>query len=144
MKLLEEFKSFALKGNVTDMAIGVIIGGAFGKIVSSLVNDVVMPVIGIIVGGVNFTNLKWTIKKAVLDEAGETISPAITVNWGNFIQVVTDFIIIAVVIFAAVKLMNRLRRNKEKESAAAAPAVPKKSDETVLLEEIRDLLKERK
>lgn len=141
MKLLEEFKSFALKGNVTDMAIGVIIGGAFGKIVSSLVNDVVMPVIGVIIGGVNFTNLKWTIKNAVLDDAGEIIRPAITVNWGNFIQVVTDFLIIAIVIFAAVKLMNRLRRNKEKESVKEAP---KKSSETILLEEIRDLLKERK
>lgn len=131
MSILKEFKAFAMKGNVVDMAVGIIIGGAFGKIVTSLVNDVIMPPIGVLVGGVNFTDLSITIKEAVGDAA------AVTINYGNFIQVIFDFLIIAAAIFALVKVMNSMKR-KEEESPST-PAAPSK--EEVLLSEIRDILK---
>ena len=142
MGFLKEFKAFALKGNVMDMAVGVIIGGAFGKIVTSLVNDVIMPPIGLLVGGVDFTNLKLVIKKAVV-EGGAEIAPAVTWNYGAFIQQVVDFTILAFCVFMMVKIMNKLMK-KEEAKPAPAPAPPAPSKEELLLTEIRDLLKEQK
>ena len=139
MGFLKEFKAFALKGNVMDMAVGVIIGGAFGKIVTSLVNDVIMPPIGLLVGGVDFTDLKLTLKKAVV-EAGAEIAPAVTWNYGAFIQQVVDFTILAFCVFMMVKVMNKLLK-KEEAKPAPAPAPPAPSKEEVLLTEIRDILK---
>ena len=143
MGFLKEFKAFALKGNVVDMAVGVIIGGAFGKIVSSLVNDIIMPPIGLLVGGVDFTDLKLTIKNQVLDAAGAVVTPAVTWNYGAFIQQVVDFTILALCVFVMVKVMNKLMKKEEAKPAAPAPA-PAPSKEEVLLTEIRDLLKEKK
>ena len=131
MKIIDEFKSFAVKGNVIDMAVGIIIGAAFGKIVTSFVNDVIMPPIGILIGGVKFSSLKIVLKEAV----GET--PAIAINYGNFLQVTFDFLIIALAIFMVIKVMNAAK--KKEEAKPAAPAAPTK--EEVLLTEIRDLLK---
>ena len=131
MSMMQEFKTFAMRGNVVDMAVGIVIGGAFGKIVSSFVADVIMPPIGLIIGGVDFTNLAITIKEAV----GE--SAAVTINYGVFIQTVIDFIIIAFAIFMVIKGMNSLKK-KEEEAPAAPPEPPK---EEILLTEIRDLLK---
>ena len=142
MGFLKEFKAFALKGNVMDMAVGVIIGGAFGKIVTSLVNDVIMPPIGLVVGGVDFTDLKLVIKKAVV-EGGAEIAPAVTWNYGAFIQQVVDFTILAFCVFMMVKIMNKLMK-KEEAKPAPAPAPPAPSKEEVLLTEIRDLLKDQK
>ncbi|MDE5700914.1 MAG: large-conductance mechanosensitive channel protein MscL [Bacteroides sp.] len=136
---LQDFKSFAMKGNVVDMAVGVIIGGAFGKIVSSVVADIIMPPLGLLVGGVNFTDLKWVMKPAGMVN-GEEIA-AITLNYGNFLQVTFDFLIIAFSIFLFIKLLTKLM-NKKKEEAPAAPPAPSK--EEVLLTEIRDLLKEKR
>lgn len=135
MSFLKEFKDFAMKGNVVDMAVGVIIGAAFGKIVSSLVSDVIMPPIGVLVGGVNFTDLAITLKEAQGDV------PAVTLNYGNFLQVVFDFLIVAFCVFLLVKGINTLTRKKSEEPAAPAPA-PEPSNEEKLLTEIRDLLKE--
>ena len=131
MSMLKEFKTFAVKGNVMDMAVGIIVGGAFGKIVSSFVSDVVMPPIGLLIGGVNFSDLAITMKEAV----GTTA--AVTINYGKFIQTVIDFTIIAFAIFLVVKGMNSLKRKEE-----AAPSTPPPlSAEQQLLTEIRDLLK---
>ena len=143
---LQDFKAFAMKGNVIDMAVGVIIGGAFGKIVTSVVNDLIMPAVGMLVGGVNFTDLKLTMKEAVpekLNEAGEVIEaavPAVTLNYGNFLQQTFDFLIIAFCIFLFIRLISKLNRKKEEAPAAPAPA-PEPSAEEKLLTEIRDLLK---
>jgi large conductance mechanosensitive channel len=131
MSMLQEFKEFAVRGNVVDMAVGVIIGAAFGKIVTSLVTDVVMPPIGVLIGGVDFSNLGLTIVPA----AGG--APAVVVSYGKFVQTVIDFIIVAAVIFLAVKAINTLK--KKAEEAPAAPPPP--SAHEVLLAEIRDLLK---
>jgi large conductance mechanosensitive channel len=131
MKLVDEFKAFAMKGNVVDMAVGIIIGAAFGKIIASLVSDVIMPPLGLLIGGVNFTDLKFIMKAAV----GE--SPAVTLNYGTFLQVVFDFLIVAFVVFMMIKGMNSLK--KKQEAAPAAPPAPSK--EEALLTEIRDLLK---
>ena len=136
MKIIQEFKEFAIKGNVVDMAVGIIIGGAFGKIVTSLVNDVIMPPIGMIIGGVNFNGLRLVLKSATVDAAG-VASPEVAINYGAFIQVLFDFIIIAFCIFMMIKGLNSLK--KKKEEAPAAPPAPTK--EEVLLTEIRDLLK---
>ena len=145
MGFLKEFKEFAVKGNVMDMAVGVIIGGAFGKIVTSVVNDIIMPPIGLLVGGVDFSDMKLTMKKAVLDAAGEVVSPAVTWNYGAFIQQVVDFTILAFCVFILVKLINSLNKKKEAPAPAPAPAPePQPSKEEILLTEIRDLLKERK
>lgn len=130
MGMISEFKKFAMKGNVVDMAVGIIIGVAFGKIVSSFVNDVLMPPLGVLLGGMDFTALAYTLKEAVGEEA------AVTINYGNFIQSTIDFVIIAFAIFMMIKAMNRLSR---KEEAPAAP--PKPTLEQELLTEIRDLLK---
>lgn len=131
MSLTKEFKEFAVSGNVVDMAVGIIIGGAIGAIVSSFVTDVVMPPIGVLLGGVDFSKLSLTVR-----EASET-AEAVTINYGKFINTVIDFIIIAFVIFMAIKAINRMKR-KEEEKPAAPPA-PSKQE--VLLTEIRDLLK---
>ena len=145
MGFLQEFKAFALKGNVMDMAVGVIIGGVFGKIVTSLVNDVIMPPIGLVVGGVDFSDLNLTLKQAVTDAAGEVLTPAVTWNYGAFIQQVVDFAILAFCVFMMIKVMNRLMKKKEEEAPAPAPAPePEPTAEEKLLTEIRDLLKERK
>lgn len=130
MSMMSEFKDFAMRGNVMDMAVGIVIGGAFGKIVSSFVNDVLMPPIGMLMGGVNFTDLSMTLKEA----SGEVA--AVTMNYGSFIQTLVDFIIIAFAIFMVVKAMNSMK--KKEEEAPAAP--PKPSAEETLLTEIRDAL----
>jgi large conductance mechanosensitive channel len=130
MGIIQEFKTFAMRGNVVDMAVGIIIGGAFGKIVSSFVADVIMPPIGVLVGNVDFTKLSITIKQASGDIA------AVTLNYGKFIQSVVDFVIIAFAIFLMIKVMNSLQ--KKKEAAPAAPPAP--PAEVVLLTEIRDAL----
>lgn len=133
MKIIKEFKAFAVKGNVIDMAVGVIIGTAFGKIVSSLVGDVVMPAFGFILSGMNLSHLSWVIKEA----AGQT--PAVVVNYGKFLQALLDFLIIAWAVFVAIKVINSLKERKEEAKAAEAPAALSKQE--LLLTEIRDLLK---
>lgn len=126
---LKDFKEFAIKGNAIDLAVGVIIGGAFGKIVTSIVNDLLMPIVGILLGGVNFTDLKYVIKPA------EGTIPETAIRYGNFIQSVVDFTIIAFCIFLMVKAINQLRK---KDEVPAAPPAP--TNEENLLTEIRDLL----
>ena len=138
---LQDFKAFAMKGNVIDMAVGVIIGGAFGKIVSSVVADIIMPPIGLLVGGVNFTDLKWVLKPAVVED-GKEVAAAVTLNYGNFLQVTFDFIIIAFSIFLLIKLLTKLTAKKKAAVPAAPPAPPAPSKEELLLTEILDLLKE--
>ncbi len=136
--ILKEFREFALKGNVVDMAVGIIIGAAFGKIVTSLVNDVITPPLGIIVGGVDFKDLKFVLK------AAKGNAPAVTLNYGNFIQCTIDFIIVAIAIFAVIKAMNALRTlaiKEKKEADKITPPEPTK--EEALLTEIRDILKEK-
>lgn len=140
-KFINEFKEFAVKGNAVDMAVGVIIGGAFGKIVTSIVNDIIMPPIGWIIGGVNFSELKATLP--AVSVAGEELAPA-TINYGSFIQTILDFLIIALCVFFLVRIINKLARKRKKvEQKAAKPEPPKVSAEEKLLVEIRDLLKER-
>ena len=132
MSVLKDFKDFAMRGNVIDLAVGVIIGGAFGKIIASLVADVIMPPIGLLVGGVNFVDLKWQMKPAMIVDGVK--KAAVTLNYGNFIQVTFDFLIFAFCIFLFVRGINSLSKKE-----AEAPAVPSK--EELLLTEIRDLLK---
>ncbi len=132
MKLVDEFKAFAMKGNVVDMAVGIIIGVAFGKIISSVVSDIIMPPLGLLIGGVNFTDLK-----VILRAATET-NPAVTWNYGNFLQVTFDFLIIAFSVFLIIKA---LVLAKKKEEAAPTPAPPAPTKEEILLTEIRDLLR---
>lgn len=139
MGMLKEFKEFAVKGNVIDLAVGVIIGAAFGKIVTSLVNDVIMPPVGLALGGMDFKDLALTLKEAEMNAAGEVAVAAVTINYGMFIQNVIDFIIVAFIIFLAIKGVNKMNSKEEKKEAAAPPPAPPKSE--VLLEEIRDLLK---
>lgn len=131
MSMMSEFRDFAMRGNVVDMAVGIVIGGAFGKIVSSFVNDVLMPPIGLALGGVDFSDLAVTLQEASGDVA------AVTLNYGAFIQTVVDFIIIAFAIFMVIKAMNNLKKKEE----AAPPPPPKPSEEVTLLTEIRDLMK---
>lgn len=145
-KFIQEFKDFAVKGNAIDMAVGVIIGGAFGKIVTSIVNDIIMPPIGWLVGGVDFKDLKVVLKDAVpekLDEAGNVVQAAaaeVTLNYGAFIQNVIDFLIIAFCVFLLIKGITNLAKKKKAETEEA-PAAPEPSAEEKLLTEIRDLLK---
>lgn len=134
MSMIKEFKAFAMRGNVVDMAVGIVIGGAFGKIVASFVADIVMPPLGMLLGKVNFVDLAITLKEASGDVA------AVTLNYGKFIQTALDFVIIAFAIFMVVKSMNSMKRKKE-EAASAAPPAPSK--EETLLTEIRDLLKQK-
>jgi len=135
MSLLKEFKDFAVKGNVIDMAVGIIIGGAFGKIVTSLVNDIIMPPIGVLLGGVNFTELKYVVQEANVDN---NISE-VAVNYGSFFQVILDFLIVAFCIFMVIRTMNKLKKKEVVEESTAVESTPSK--EEVLLTEIRDLLK---
>lgn len=132
MSLAKEFKEFAVKGNVIDLAVGVVIGGAFGKIVSSFVADIITPPLGVLTGGVNFSNLQFVIKEAV------DTKPAVAIKYGVFLQATFDFFLVAMAIFAMVKLVNRLRREEEAKPPPEPPAQEK------LLAEIRDLLKAQK
>jgi len=134
MSMIKEFKEFAMRGNVIDLAVGVVIGAAFGKIVSSLVADVITPMIGVLVGGVDFSDLAITIKEAVGDQ------PAVLLSYGKFLQSIFDFVIIAFAIFLFIKLVNRLHKKKAEEPAPPAPPPA----EQVLLAEIRDLLKQQR
>lgn len=131
--MLKEFKEFAIKGNVVDLAVGVVIGGAFGKIVTSMVNDIIMPIIGALTGGINFSYLKFVIKGAHGDV------PAVSLNYGNFIQNIIDFLIVSFSIFLFIKLINKLKKEKRAEITEEVPLKP--SEEVLLLQEIRDLLK---
>ena len=139
MSFITEFKEFAMRGNVIDLAVGVVIGGAFGKIITSLVNDVVMPVIGKILGGVNFTDLAVVLTPAQMGADGKEVAAAVLLRYGAFIQSMIDFALIALAIFVAIKVINRLQRKKEE--APVAPAPP--AEDIVLLTEIRDSLRSR-
>lgn len=141
-KFFAEFKEFAMKGNVVDMAIGVVIGGAFGKITTSLVNDVIMPLISRVTGGVDFSAWKWVLKAAEVDETGAETAAEIAVNYGSFIAVVLDFLIIALVLFMVVKAINKLRTIGKKPEEPAEDEEPAPTSEE-LLTEIRDLLKDK-
>ncbi len=138
---INEFKAFAMRGNVLDMAVGVVIGGAFGKITTSLVNDIIMPFISILTGGVDFTAWKWVLREALLDAENVVIKPEIAVNFGNLIAVVLDFLIIAFAIFCMLKVINKMHRKKEEEQAEPAPEEPAGPTQEELLAEIRDLLR---
>ena len=164
MGLMKEFKEFAMRGNVIDLAVGVIIGGAFGKIINSIVADIIMPPIGVLIGGVKFTDLKYDLVDAiakhsapvlkngekVLDKTGKVLMqeiaevPAVSINYGNFLQMVFEFLIVAFSIFMVIKMMNRMSKLRKKEEEAAVEAAdiePIPTREEVLLSEIRDLLK---
>ena len=138
---IAEFKQFIARGNVMDMAVGVIIGGAFGKISTSLVNDILMPAVSMLTGGVDFSQGKWVLKEAVV-ENGEELAAAVSINYGSFLSTILDFLIIALAVFCLIRALNRLHRKKE-EAPAAPPAPPAPSQEQVLLTEIRDLLRDR-
>lgn len=137
MGIIQDFKAFALKGNVVDLAVGVVTGGAFGKIVSSLVSDVIMPPLALITGGINFTDMKLVLREAMVRADGKALE-AITLNYGNFIQHSVDFFLIALSIFMVIQAMSRLRAAKPEEVPVVADAT---SPEVALLSEIRDLLK---
>ena len=136
MGMLTEFKEFAMRGNVIDLAVGVVIGGAFGKIVTALVNKVIMPPIGLLIGGVDFSKLAVVLKAASVDAAGKEV-PAVMLAYGEFINALLQFVIVAFAIFMVVKVINKL--HKQPEAAPAAPAEP--SEDVLLLREIRDALK---
>jgi large conductance mechanosensitive channel len=138
MSFVSEFKEFAMRGNVVDLAVGVVIGGAFGKIVSSLVGDVVMPLIGKVIGGADFSKLAVVLTPAQLDASGKETAAAVLLKFGAFVQSVIDFTLIAFTVFIAIKLINRMQRKREETPAPAAP-----TPEIVLLTEIRDALKSR-
>ncbi len=140
MSFAKDFKAFAVKGNVVDMAVGIVIGAAFGKIIASFVKDILMPPIGMLMGGVDFKTLGWVMKEAVLDASGAVLEPAVVMTYGNFIQTLVDFIIIALAIFMMIRWIMSMK--KKEEAAPAAPPAPSK--EEVLLGEIRDLMKESK
>lgn len=137
MSFVKEFKTFAMRGNVVDMAVGIIIGGAFGKIVSSVVSDIIMPPVGLLIGGVKFENLKIILKHAQTDAVTGKVTEAVSINYGNFISTALDFIIIALAIFMFIKLINSMKHKEE-----AQPASPAPTKEEELLTDIRDLLKE--
>ena len=142
-KFFNEFKTFAMRGNVIDLAVGVVIGGAFGKITTSIVNDIIMPFISMLTGGINFSNWKWVLKEAVANAEG-VIDPAteVAIKYGNTLAIILDFIIIAFAVFCMVKAINSLHRKKEEPAPEPAPE-PEPSAEEKLLTEIRDLLKEK-
>jgi large conductance mechanosensitive channel len=140
MGMLKEFKDFAMRGNVVDLAVGVVIGGAFGKIVTSLVNDVVMPVVGTLTGGVDFADRVFPLKAAVTDADGKVVTPAVELKYGSFINSVTDFIIVAFAIFVVVKMINTARARFERREDKPAAAPP---EDILLLREIRDALAKR-
>ena len=149
-KFFDEFKAFAMRGNVIDLAVGVVIGGAFGKITTSIVNDIIMPVIGAITGGLNFSDWKIVLKQAILDAEGAVVNPEVAITFGNTIAVILDFIIIAFAVFCMVKAINTMHakaealKKKEEEAVVeepAEPAAPPAPTTEELLAEIRDLLK---
>ena len=142
-KVISEFKEFIVRGNVLDMAIGVVIGGAFGKITTSLVNDLLMPAISAICGTRDMTALNWIVRPAQLNEAGEVVKEAITIGFGTFVATIIDFLLIALVIFALVKGINAMKRKAEKKAEEAPAEPPAPSKEELLLTEIRDILKEK-
>jgi large conductance mechanosensitive channel len=135
MKIVQEFKQFAMRGNMIDMAVGIIIGAAFAKIVSSLVADVLMPPLGLLIGGTDFTGLKILLKPALM-EGSRIVTPAVTLNYGNFIQVIVDFLIVAFAIFMMIKVMNRFYKKQQ-----VPPTKPTETPEQLILSEIRDILK---
>lgn len=142
MGFVKEFKEFAMKGNVVDMAVGIIIGGAFGKIVSSAVADIIMPPLGLLLGKVDFKDLSLVLQEEVKDASGEVTQALVAINYGNFIQVTIDFILVALAIFMMIKAMNRLKRKEEAKADVPAPAAePVVPADVKLLTEIRDLLK---
>lgn len=144
-KFFDEFKKFAFKGNVIDMAVGVVIGSAFSKIVTSVVNDLIMPVFGAVTAGADFTSLKIVLSQAVLNEAGEVVTPEAAITYGNLIQNVVDFLLIALSLFIFVSFINKAKeRMAKKEEVAPAPEAPKGPTQEELLAEIRDLLKNQK
>ncbi|HUM23223.1 MAG TPA: large-conductance mechanosensitive channel protein MscL [Saccharofermentans sp.] len=146
MSIIKDFKAFISRGNVMDMAIGVIIGGAFGKIVTSLVNDIVMPGIGYLIGGLDSADMKYVMSPAVLDKAGEIVTPEVAICYGNFINTVIEFLIIAICIFLVITVIQKARAKFDallKVQKEEVKEEPKVSDETKLLTEIRDLLKEK-
>jgi large conductance mechanosensitive channel len=138
MSVIKDFKDFIKRGNVLDLAVGIVIGTAFGKIVSSLVSDIIMPPIGVVVGGVDFKDLRVIIKDAVTGPSGKIIHPAVTLNYGNFLQSLFDFLIIAFAVFMVIRVASRLNLNKKDEASEIEKAT---KEEVVLLTEIRDLLK---
>ena len=140
-KFFEEFKAFAMRGNVIDMAVGVVIGGAFGKITTSIVNDIIMPLISMLTGGIDFTSWKIVLKAAELDAAGAEVAKEVAITYGNTIAIILDFIIIAFAIFCMVKALNNLHRKKEEPAPEPAPEEPAGPTQEELLAEIRDLLK---
>ena len=141
-KFFKEFKEFAMRGNVLDMAIGVVIGGAFGKITTSLVNDVFMPLVGLLIGGVDLAKFNIVLKPEVLDEAGEVVKAGVTLGFGAFLSAILDFILVAFCIFLMIRTMNRVHEKlKKKEEEAPAPEAPAAPTSEELLTEIRDLLK---
>mgnify|MGYP002580574105 FL=1 len=143
-KFFEEFRAFAMRGNVIDMAVGVVIGGAFGKITNSVVNDIIMPLISMLTGGVDFSSWKWVLKEAIM-EGAKVVTPEVAVNYGNLIAVILDFIIIAFAVFCMVKAINNMHDKLSKPEPAAEPEPekePEPTKEELLLAEIRDLLKE--
>jgi large conductance mechanosensitive channel len=137
MGMISEFKEFAMRGNVIDLAVGVVIGAAFGKIVTSLVDNIIMPPIGLLLGGVDFSDIAWTLREAAVNAAGEEV-PAVVIGVGEFINTLVQFVIVAFAIFMIVKLINRMHRKPKEEEAA--PAEP--SEEVLLLRQIRDSLKQ--
>lgn len=139
-KFIAEFKTFAMRGNVVDLAVGMIIGSAFGKITSSLVNDVIMPAVSLLLGGIDFSDWKLVLKQAVV-ENGQEVAAAISINYGTFLSTILDFIILAFAIFCMIKAINKLHRKED--APAEEPAPPEPSAEEKLLTEIRDLLKEK-
>jgi len=144
-KFFEEFKAFAMRGNVIDMAVGVVIGGAFGKITTSIVNDIIMPLISMLTGGIDFSAWKWVLKEAVVAADGTVTLPEVAVNFGNTIAIILDFIIIAFAVFCMVKALNNMHRKKEEPAPEPEPEpVPPAPTTEELLAEIRDLLKEQK
>ena len=143
-KFLDEFKTFAMRGNVVDLSVGVVMGGAFGKITTSVVNDIIMPAVSMLTGGVSFTDWKLVLKEAVMAADGVTVEVAeVAINYGNLISTIMDFVIIAFAVFCMVKFINGLHKKKEEEPAPP-PAEPEPTAEEKLLMEIRDLLKEKR
>lgn len=140
---IAEFKEFIMRGNVIDMAVGVIIATAFGKITTSLVNDVAMPAIGMLIGGIDLSQLNIVLKEAVLDDAGAVVSEAVTLGIGTFITTIIDFLLVALVVFCAIKVINKMQNLRKKEAEEEAPAEPEPTKEELLLTEIRDLLKDK-
>lgn len=140
MSMTKEFKAFAMRGNVVDMAVGIIIGGAFGKIIASFVNDILMPPIGMLLGGVDFKEFKYVLRDDIVNAAGEVVTKGASIMYGNFIQTAIDFLIIAFAIFMMIKGMNNMKK-KEEAAPVVPPAPPAPTKEETLLTEIRDLLK---